>query len=130
MEANKKESPIKRAMLAIIDMLKDYVNKDCDDEEIAFALERFNPQRFGYIKEDEYINYEKAMAILGLSNNRVKLNELCKKYKIRNRKFNNVPIGFKRSEIEHLGIILAEQNKRKRQKSDTANNTKYSAMNY
>ena len=120
MEANKKESPIKRTMLAIIDMLKDYVNKDCDDEEIAFALERFNPQRFGYIKEDEYINYEKAMAILGLSNNRVKLNELCKKYKIRNRKFNNVPIGFKRSEIEHLGIILAEQNKRKRQKSDTA----------
>lgn len=130
MEKEKEIKPIRRTMLAIIDRLKEYVLEDCDDDEIAFALERFNPQRFGYIKEDEYINYDKAMSILGLGNNRVKLNELCKKYKIQNRKFNNVPIGFKRSEIEQLGVILAEESKRDKPTKTRRRGLKYSAMRY
>lgn len=130
MEKEKEIKPIRRTMLAIIDRLKEYVLEDCDDDEIAFALERFNPQRFGYIKEDEYINYDKAMSILGLGNNRVKLNELCKKYKIQNRKFNNVPIGFKRSEIEQLGVILAEESKRDKPTKKRRRGLKYSAMRY
>lgn len=130
MEKEKEIKPIRRTMLAIIDRLKEYVMEDCDDEEIAFALERFNPQRFGYIKEDEYINYDKAMSILGLGNNRVKLNELCKKYKIQNRKFNNVPIGFKRSEIEQLGVILSEESKRDKSTKTRRRGLKYSAMGY
>lgn len=130
MEKEKEIKPIRRTLLAIIDRLKEYVLEDCDDDEIAFALERFNPQRFGYIKEDEYINYDKAMSILGLGNNRVKLNELCKKYKIQNRKFNNVPIGFKRSEIEQLGVILAEESKRDKPTKKRRRGLKYSAMRY
>lgn len=130
MEKEKEIKPIRRTMLAIIDRLKEYVLEDCDDDEIAFALERFNPQRFGYIKEDEYINYDKAMSILGLGNNRVKLNELCKKYKIQNRKFNNVPIGFKRSEIEQLGVILSEESKRDKSTKTRRRGLKYSAMGY
>lgn len=130
MEKEKEIKPIRRTMLAIIDRLKEYVLEDCDDDEIAFALERFNPQRFGYIKEDEYINYDKAMSILGLGNNRVKLNELCKKYKIQNRKFNNVPIGFKRSEIEQLAVILAEESKRDKPTKTRRRGIKYSAMRY
>ena len=130
MEKEKEIKPIRRTMLAIIDRLKEYVLEDCDDDEIAFALERFNPQRFGYIKEDEYINYDKAMSILGLGNNRVKLNELCKKYKIQNRKFNNVPIGFKRSEIEQLGVILSEESKRDKSTKTRRRGLKYSAMGF
>ena len=130
MEKEKEIKPIRRTMLAIIDRLKEYVLEDCDDDEIAFALERFNPQRFGYIKEDEYINYDKAMSILGLGNNRVKLNELCKKYKIQNRKFNNVPIGFKRSEIEQLGVILSEESKRDKSTKTRRRGLKYSAMGH
>lgn len=130
MEKEKEIKPIRRTMLAIIDRLKEYVLEDCDDDEIAFALERFNPQRFGYIKEDEYINYDKAMSILGLGNNRVKLNELCKKYKIQNRKFNNVPIGFKRSEIEQLGVILSEESKRDKSTKTRRRGLKYSAKGF
>ena len=130
MEKSKETKSIKATMLAIVDRLKEYVSEDCDDEDIAFALEKFNPQRFGYVKEEDYVNYEKAMDILGLNNNRVKLNELCKKYKIKNRRFNNVPIGFKRSEIERLRVILLEKNKTEGKKSNNRSNLKYSAMNY
>lgn len=70
------------------------------------------------------------MSILGLGNNRVKLNELCKKYKIQNRKFNNVPIGFKRSEIEQLGVILAEESKRDKPANTRRRGLKYSAMGF
>lgn len=130
MEKSKETKSIKATILAIVDRLKEYVSEDCDDEDIAFALEKFNPQRFGYVKEEDYVNYEKAMDILGLNNNRVKLNELCKKYKIKNRRFNNVPIGFKRDEIERLRVILLEKNKTNAKETKKRSNLNYSAMNY
>ena len=132
MEKSEETKSIKRAMLALIDKLKEHVMEDCDDDDIAFALAKFSPQRYGYVKEDEYINYEKAQAILCISNNRTKLNELCKMYGIKNHKINNMPVGFKRSEIERLAVILEEKRKKdgKKPKLQRRFGQKYSIMDY
>lgn len=104
-----KLSPIKRVALSIVDRLRDMIITDCNDDEIAKSLAKFNPENNGYVKEEDFVNYDEALAILHLSTNRNKLNELCKTYGIKNVKFNNAPIGFKRKEIERLAEIFKEE---------------------
>lgn len=98
---------IKNIALDLLEKIKlQIINGDCDEDEIASTMAKFNPQVNGYVKEDDFVNYDEALKILGLSNNRAKLNKLCKKYGIKNVKFNNMSIGFPRKEIERLLKII------------------------
>lgn len=98
---------IKDIALDLLERLKSQIiNGDCDEDEIASTMAKFNPQVNGYVKEDDFVNYDEALKILGLSNNRAKLNKLCKKYNVKNVKFNNMSVGFPRKEIERIKSII------------------------
>lgn len=109
-------SPIKRAALALLDKLREQIVTDCNDDEVTASLSKFNPERHGYVKEDDFVNYDEALKILHLSNNRTKLNELCKEYGIKNVKFNNAAIGFPRKDIERLAEIFKEEIENRKKK--------------
>ena len=116
MSEDTKISPIKRAALLLVDKLRDMIMTDCSDEEIATSLVKFNPETYGYVKEDDFVNYDEALKMLHLSNNRAKLNDLCKFYKIKNIRFNNMPIGFPKKDIEMLARKIQEEYEKKKAK--------------
>ena len=62
----------------------------------------------GYIKEDDFINYDEAGVLLGVRWDRRKLNNLCKEHNIINEKFNNQHIGFRKKDILRLKQLLEE----------------------
>ena len=107
---------IKKAALKLLDKLKEQVMNDCSDEEITEALAKFNPERHGYVKESDFMNYDQALEYLHLGQNRTKLNELCKSYGIKCIRFNNAPIGFPRKDIERLGEIFKEEVEKRKKK--------------
>lgn len=90
-------------------------NGHCDDIDIEESARQVMDM-FGeeYINPKEYMNYDEALDYLGLGYNRGKLNALCKQYGIINHRIRNVPIGFKRKDIERLFYILQEENKKKK----------------
>lgn len=88
------------------DIIKDIKNNECSEEELIDSLAKFNPETKGYIKEEDYVNADKAMRILKLGYNRNKFFSLMKKHGIINHKVNNMNIGFKRKEIEELATTL------------------------
>lgn len=125
MEAtNEKLSMIKRIVIGLLDKVKQQViDGECTDEELTDALTKFHPQAHGYVKEDDFVNYDQALKILGLSNNRTKLHNLCKAYGIKNVKFNNASIGFPKKDIERLAEVLKEEQlKRQRNKKNICKN--------
>ncbi len=81
-------------------------NGKCSEEEVDEIITRLNPESHGYIKPTDYCNADEALKILGFGTNRNKLFELTKKYGIENHRLNNMPIGFKRAEIERLKFTL------------------------
>jgi hypothetical protein len=87
-------------------IIQDIKEGDCSEEELTNALAKFNPETKGYIKEEDYINADKAMKILGLGYNRNKFFALMKQHGIVNRKVNNMNIGFSKKEIEELACHL------------------------
>ena len=107
---------IKKAALKLLDKLKEQVMTDCSDEEITEALAKFNPERHGYVKESDFMNYDQALEYLHLGQNRTKLNELCKSYGIKCVRFNNAPIGFPTKDIERLGELFKEEVEKRKKK--------------
>lgn len=89
--------------------IKDIKSGECSDEDIAAALVTFNPETRGYIKEDEFVNYDEACKLLGIGWNRNRLNNLCKKYGVRNHTFNNAHIGFRKREIIALRAVVDKE---------------------
>ena len=106
MEENKLSS-IKKAALSVIDAIRDkIINNECDEMTLTESLSQFHPAMNGYFSRWEYINADRAMDILQLGYNRGKFFSLLKEYGIENHKLNNMPIGYKRSDIERLANIL------------------------
>ena len=54
------ETAIKKAALNLLEKLKEQIMTDCTDEEITEALAKFNPERHGYVKESDFMNYDQA----------------------------------------------------------------------
>lgn len=106
--SNKKSPIVEHAIFLLKETIKGLKNGDCTEEEIVRALEVFNPANRGYIREDEYMNYDEACMALGIGWNRNRLNNLCKKYGIINHKFNNAHIGFAKRDIMKLKLIIQE----------------------
>ena len=98
-----KLSIIKKTALALLDKLKEQVENDCDDEEVAETMTKFHPSSHSeYINPNDYCNADKAMDMLHLGYNRARFFALTKKYGIKNHKINNQPIGFLKKDIERL----------------------------
>lgn len=101
-----KMSPIKRSALNMIDSFRNLVATECDDDTIMKTIPNIKlPQVVG-LSEDDYMSYDDAIKELGMGYNRNKLSSLAKKYGIKNHKFRNMSIGFRRDDIERLKEIL------------------------
>ena len=61
------------------DIIKDIKNNECSEEELIDSLAKFNPETKGYIKEEDYVNADKAMRILKLGYNRNKFFSITNK---------------------------------------------------
>lgn len=106
---NKELSPMKRMALAVINTVKEQVINDCSDDEISNTMARIHPDLRGTYREEDFMNYDQALKLLGIGYNRTRLNELAKKYHVKNHTFKNNHIGFKREDIEMLKRILASE---------------------
>lgn len=99
---------VKQIVLQMLDNIKNVVN-DCSDEELLLHTSKLNADALGYIKDDELLNYDQAMKMLGIAN-RNTFNNLCKIHKIPNVKIKNVHVGFKKKDIECLLLKIKTKN--------------------
>lgn len=97
-------SPIMKSALKVIDTIREQiVNGDCDEESVAKSMTKLHPASDkDYINPKDYCNGEKAMEMLHLGYNTARFHQLLKKYKVKNHKVNNQPIGYKIKDIERI----------------------------
>ena len=100
-------SPIMKSALKVIDTIREQiVNGECDEDNVAKSLVKLHPASDKeYINPDDYCNADEAMEMLHLGRNRGRFFELLKKFKVKNHKVNNQPIGYK---IKDIQIIKKE----------------------
>jgi vacuolar-type H+-ATPase subunit I/STV1 len=111
-------SMIKRLALDFLDNLKiKIINDDCDDSEIMDVMTKYHPSvNKEYFNPKDYCNYDEALKILKLSNNRAKLKQLCDEYGIECVHVKNRPLGFPKKDIERLAEIQSEEIKKRERK--------------
>ena len=105
-EEKKPLSAIKRTALNLIDRfsenLKQQVINDCSDDEVMDVSSKYHPDLRGTYKESEFLNYDEALKFMPFGYNRNRLNDLAKKYGVKNHTYKNAHIGFRKSDIEML----------------------------
>lgn len=114
-----KLSGIKKFLFqTLFSRLFDIFTEDCSDNDLAQAINSIEKVNSEYVREDDFLNYDSAMRILHYSSNRVGFSNLMKKKGIKQHKFRNQKIGFKKSEILALEAELAiEREKTKKEKN-------------
>lgn len=90
------------------------LNGDCSEDELAYTIETMNKLGTDYVHPNEFLNYDKAMELLGYGNNRVGFLNLMRKHNIKNEVVNNVKIGFSRTKILALKTKLKNVSDKKR----------------
>lgn len=111
-------SMIKRVALEFLDNLKArIISDDCNEDEIMQAMAKYHPSvNKEYFNPKDYCNYDEALKILKLSNNRAKLKQYCDEYGIECVYIKNRPLGFPRKDIERLAEIQSEEVKKREMK--------------
>lgn len=114
-----KLSGIKKFLFeTLFSRLFDIFTEDCSDNDLAQAINSIEKVNSEYVREDDFLNYDSAMRILHYFSNRVGFSNLMKKKGIKQHKFRNQKIGFKKSEILALEAELAiEREKTKKEKN-------------
>ena len=113
MESPKPKSPILQEIRRILaDGIKRIDNDECNEDYAYGMIARFNAESKGFFDKKSFVNYDKAMRIVGIRQ-RTKFKEICNEHHIEMNYVNNQPVGFRRTEIEDLVIKLREENKKK-----------------
>ena len=73
-------------------------------------ISRFNAESKGFFDKKSFVNYDKAMRIMGIRN-RNEFKAVCDANNITQRTINNQKVGFLRSEIESLAERLRNERK-------------------
>lgn len=111
-EDKKTKSPILQEIRRILaDGVKRIDNDECDEAKAYGMTARFNAESKGFFDKKSFVNYDKAMRIVGIKQ-RTRFKEMCDIYNIEQKTINNQKVGFLRSEIEDLKDKLREENKR------------------
>ena len=112
-EDKKNKSPILQEIRRILaDGIKRIDNDECNEDYAYGMMSRFNAESKGFFDKKSFVNYDKAMRIVGIRQ-RTKFKEMCNEHHIEMNYVNNQPVGFLRTEIEGLRDKLREENKRK-----------------
>lgn len=103
-----KLSIIKKIALDILKNIENKImNDECSDDYMLNMASKVNAEMNGYIREDELLNYDQAMKMLGISNRNV-FNKICKDNKVENIKIKNVHVGFRKNDIECLALKIKD----------------------
>lgn len=92
---------------------------------LANTISHMDKLGTAFVDPDEYWNYDRCMDELGMGQNRAAFTALMKKHGIKNRKVNNVHVGFPKADIIALKHELKEDFK-KRQKRQNKKETQQS----
>lgn len=103
---NETSTVMQYAIRLLNELIDDIRSGKCSEKEFTDAIAKFNPEVKGYVKEDDFMNYDEVGIELGMRWDRNKINRLCKTNNIKNRRFNNMTIGFPRKEILRLKEML------------------------
>lgn len=87
------------------------LNGDCSEDELAYTIEAMNKLGTDYVHPNEFLNYDKAMELLGYGKNRVGFLKLMRKNNIKNEIVNNRKMGFSRKKILALKAKMKENKK-------------------
>lgn len=113
MESDKQKSPILQELKHILtDGIKRIENDECDEAKVYGMMSRFNAESKGFFDKHSFVNYDKAMRIVGIKQ-RNTFKEACDKHHIEQKVINNQKVGFLRTEIEDLKDKLRYENKKK-----------------
>lgn len=104
---------IKEEVDALSPIRKLVFSADCNEDELAGALNTIDKMNSEYVNPKDYVTYDGAMKILCMGNNRAGFKKLMDKYGIKNQNFNNHKIGFKRSDILAVKDKLKEERQKK-----------------
>lgn len=105
-EENENSPIMQYAIKLLHSIIENIKSGECSEKELIDSLYQFNPEKNGYFREDEFVNYDEAGQLLHLGWNRQKLNDLCKKNGIKTVKIKNRPVGFHRKDILKLKQLL------------------------
>ena len=109
---NKPKSPILQEIRRILaDGIKRIDNDECNEDYAYGMMSRFNAESKGFFDKKSFVNYDKAMRIVGIRQ-RTRFKEMCDAYGIEQKTINNQKVGFLRTEIEDLRDKIREENKR------------------
>lgn len=100
----------------VFSRLLDILSEDCSENDVAQAINSIEKVNSEYVREDDFLNYDAGLKLLGYSNNRVAFSNLMKKHGIKQQVFRNQKVGFKKSEILALKSELEAEQKAKKAK--------------
>ena len=113
MESDKQKSPILQELKHILtDGIKRIENDECDEAKVYGMMSRFNAESKGFFDKHSFVNYDKAMRIVGIKQ-RNTFKDACDRHHIEQKVINNQKVGFLRAEIEDLKDKLRYENKKK-----------------
>ena len=108
-----KDKPFLKQIYTILDFGKQLIEEDkCSEDEACKMLSRFNAESKGFFDKKSFVNYDKAMRIVGIKQ-RTKFKETCDIYHVEQKTINNQKVGFLRTEIENMRDKIREENKKK-----------------
>lgn len=98
----------------LLDCIDNIINGKCDEETIVSAMSTMQNNTNSRFSECDLLTYDKAGELLGLgTTNRVGLKRLLDKNGIKQVKFGNTKVGFRRDEVMALKERLDNENKAK-----------------
>lgn len=100
----------------VFSRLLDILSEDCSENDVAQAINSIEKVNSEYVREDDFLNYDGEMRLLGYSSNRVGFSNLMKRHNIKQQVFRNQKVGFKKSEILALKSELEAEQKAKKAK--------------
>ena len=111
-EDKKPKSPILQEIRRILaDGIRRIDNDECNESYAYGMMSRFNAESKGFFDKKSFVNYDKAMRIVGIKQ-RTKFKETCDIYHVEQKTINNQKVGFLRTEIENMRDKIREENKK------------------
>ena len=92
-------------------------NDECDEAKAMSMVARYNEETNGFYSKDSFVNYDKAMKIIGVKN-RNEFKTICEANNVTQKTFNNQKVGFLKSDMENLAKRLKKQSKAERKSED------------
>lgn len=83
-------------------------NDGCDEAKAMSMVARYNEETNGFYSKDSFVNYDKAMKIIGVKN-RNEFKAICEANNVTQKTFNNQKVGFLKSDIENLAKRLKQK---------------------